>query len=208
MHNQFLNLWWKKLSKSAGWLVTVDDLEEKWYSGLDLKLLYYTAHYRNFLDFNETVLEQSKVQRKNLIKKISKAERVDLKWKNYKEIEAKLKTEEWIKFLSDCLDALLDDLNSPKLLATINSWLKNPNPEIIWIIVWLDKQVMKMDLLWEKEKTESTAEIPEEITQLANQRLQAKQEKNYALADELRNQIQSKGYTIKDIPGWFEIEKN
>ena len=57
MHNQFLNLWWKKLSKSAWWLVTVDDLEEKWYSALDLKLLYYTAHYRNFLDFNETVLE-------------------------------------------------------------------------------------------------------------------------------------------------------
>jgi cysteinyl-tRNA synthetase len=66
---------------------------------------------------------------------------------------------------------------------------------------------MKMDLLWEKEKTESTAEIPEEITQLANQRLQAKQEKNYALADELRNQIQSKGYNIKDIPWGFEIEK-
>ncbi|MBQ5543427.1 MAG: hypothetical protein IIT97_00595 [Mycoplasmataceae bacterium] len=60
-----MNLWWKKLSKSAGWLVTVDNLEEKWYSALDLKLLYYTAHYRNFLDFNETVLEQSKVQRKN-----------------------------------------------------------------------------------------------------------------------------------------------
>ena len=174
MHNQFLNLWWKKLSKSAWWLVTVDDLEDKWYSALDLKLLYYTAHYRNFLDFNETVLEQSKVQRKNLIKKISKAERVDLKWNNYKEIASQLKTEEWTKFLSDCLDCLLDDLNSPKLLATINSWLKNPNPEIIWIIVWLDKQVMKLDLLWEKEKSDWTYEIPEEITQLANQRLQAK----------------------------------
>ena len=200
-------IWWKKLSKSAGWLVTVDDLEEKWYSALDLKLLYYTAHYRNFLDFNETVLEQSKVQRKNLIKKISKAERVGLKWRNYKEIANELKTEEWIKFLSDCLDALLDDLNSPKLLATINSWLKNANPEIIWIIVWLDQNVMKMDLLWEKEKSEWIDEIPAEITQLANQRLQAKQEKNYALADELRNQIQSKWYSIKDIPWWFEIEK-
>ena len=54
-------------------------LEDKGYSALDLKLLYYTAHYRNFLDFNETVLEQSKIQRKNLIKKISKTERVDLK---------------------------------------------------------------------------------------------------------------------------------
>ena len=207
MHNQFLNLWWKKLSKSAGWLVTVDDLEEKWYSGLDLKLLYYTAHYRNFLDFNETVLEQSKVQRKNLIKKISKAERVDLKWKNYKEIASQLKTEKWIKFLSDCLDALLDDLNSPKLLATINSWLKNSNPEIIWIIVWLDKQVLRLDLLWEKEKPELNEEIPAEITELANQRLQAKQEKNYALADELRTKIQAKWYNIKDVPWWFEIEK-
>ena len=49
------------------------------------------------------------------------------------------------------MDALLDDLNSPKLLATINSWLKNANPEIIWIIVWLDQNVMKMDLLWENE---------------------------------------------------------
>ena len=207
MHNQFLNLWGKKLSKSAGWLVTVDDLEEKWYSGLDLKLLYYTAHYRNFLDFNETVLEQSKVQRKNLIKKISKAERVDLKWKNYKEIANQLKTEEWIKFLSDCLDALLDDLNSPKLLATINSWLKNPNPEIIWIIVWLDQNVMKMDLLWEKEKSEWTDRIPANITELANQRLQAKQEKNYALADELRAKIQTEWFNIKDIPWGFEIEK-
>jgi cysteinyl-tRNA synthetase len=42
---------------------------------------------------------------------------------------------------------------------------------------------------------------------LANQRLQAKQEKNYTLADELRNQIQSKWYWIKDIPWGFEIEK-
>ena len=66
---------------------------------------------------------------------------------------------------------------------------------------------MKMDLLWENEKSEATEDIPAEITELANQRLQAKQEKNYALADELRNQIQSKWYNIKDIPGWFEIEK-
>jgi cysteinyl-tRNA synthetase len=66
---------------------------------------------------------------------------------------------------------------------------------------------MKLDLLWENEKSEAIEDIPAEITQLANQRLQAKQEKNYALADEFRSQIQSKWYNIKDIPGWFEIEK-
>jgi len=42
--------------------------------------------------------------------------------------------------------------------------------------------------------------IPPHITDLANQRLVAKAEKNYALADELRNQIQEQGYSIKDIP--------
>ena len=143
----------------------------------------------------------------NLIKKIRKAERIDLKWKNYKEVANELKTEEWIKFLSDCLDTLLDDLNSPKLLATINSWLKNQNPEIIWIIVWLDKNVMKLDLLWKNEESKVNEDIPEEITEFANQRLQAKQEKNYALADELRTKIQEKWYNIKDIPWGFEIEK-
>ena len=208
MHNQFLNLWWKKLSKSTWWLITVDDLEEKWYSGLDLKMLYYTAHYRNFLDFNETVLEQAKVQRKNIIKKINKLEKQELKWQNYKEVSNELKTNEWIKFLSDCLDCLFDDLNTPKLLATINSGLKNSSPEIIWIIIWIDKQVLKLDLIWEKENIHSdTQEIPQTIKNLANQRTQAKQEKNYQLADELRNQIQSYWYNIKDIPWWFEIEK-
>lgn len=209
MHNQFLNLWGKKLSKSAWWLVTVDDLEEKWHSALDLKMLYYTAHYRNFLDFNETVLEQSKVQRKNLIKKIGKSEKIELKWNNYKEIFNQLKTESWTKFLSDCLEAILDDLNTPKLLAIINSWLKNPNPEIIWIILRLDKQILRLDLIWEKkEKSDTLAEIPQDIVNLANERLSAKQSKNYELADKLRSEIQSKWYSIKDIPWWFEIEKN
>ena len=208
MHNQFLNLWWKKLSKSTWGLITVDDLEEKWYSWLDLKMLYYTAHYRNFLDFNESVLEQSKVQRKNIIKKINKLEKQELRWKNYKEVSNEIKTKEWTKFLSDCLDCLLDDLNTPKLLATINSGLKNPNPEIVWIIVWLDNQVLKLDLIWEKENiNQNYHEIPKIITDLANQRLLAKQEKNYQLADELRSQIQSHWYNIKDIPWWFEIEK-
>jgi cysteinyl-tRNA synthetase len=66
---------------------------------------------------------------------------------------------------------------------------------------------MKMNLLWEKEKAEVAKDIPAEITELANQRLKAKQEKNYALADELRAKIQEKWYNIKDIPWSFEIEK-
>ena len=50
-------------------------------------------------------------------------------------------------------------------------------------------------------------EIPQEITDLANQRAEAKKAKNYAEADRIRDEIQAKGYTVKDVPGGFKIEK-
>jgi cysteinyl-tRNA synthetase len=52
-------------------------------------------------------------------------------------------------------------------------------------------------------------EIPAEIEDLAQQRIQAKADKNYALADELRNQITALGYVIKDVKSdkGYEIEK-
>ena len=59
----------------------------------------------------------------------------------------------------------------------------------------------------EKVETENV-EIPAEVKELAEQRLQAKTEKNYALADELRNKITEMWFTIKDIPGGYEIMKN
>ena len=50
-------------------------------------------------------------------------------------------------------------------------------------------------------------EIPEEITELANKRAEAKKAKDYAEADRIRDEIQAKGYTVKDVPGGFKIEK-
>jgi cysteinyl-tRNA synthetase len=50
-------------------------------------------------------------------------------------------------------------------------------------------------------------EIPEEITELANKRAEAKKAKDYAEADRIRDEIQSKGYTVKDVPGGYKIEK-
>ncbi len=65
---------------------------------------------------------------------------------------------------------------------------------------------MKLDLLWEKESSKAE-EIPQEVIELANKRLQAKQSKDYSLADQLRNEIQQMWFSIKDTPWWFEIEK-
>ena len=205
MHNQFLNLWWKKLSKSTGWLITVDWLQEEWFSALDLRLLYMTAHYRSFLDFNMDLLKQAQTQRKNLNKKLSGLEYTEFNW-DYNQVKDQLKTEEGKQFLDKCVSAIYDDLNTPKLLAEINTWLRTATPEIIWVINRLDKVFLKLDLFGKAE--EEAVEIPDEVRELAEQRLQAKAEKNYALADELRNKITEMWFTIKDIPWGYEIIKN
>ncbi len=202
MHNQFLNLWWKKLSKSTGGLITVDWLQKEWFSWLDLRLLYMTAHYRSFLDFNMDLLKQAQTQRKNLNKKLSNLEYVELSG-DYENVKSRLTTNEWKEFLDKCVWAICDDLNTPKLLAEINTWLRTPTAEIIWVIHRLDQVFLKLDLFEKVE--EETIEIPVEVKELAEQRLQAKAEKNYALADELRNKITGMWFTIKDIPGWYEI---
>jgi cysteinyl-tRNA synthetase len=88
--------------------------------------------------------------------------------------------------------------------------LNSPTAEELEVLYRLEKRILKV-WLFDTESPSSSqlqAEIPAEITDLANQRLQAKQEKNYALADELRNQIQEAGYVIKDVSWGFEIEKN
>jgi len=205
MHNQFLNLGGKKLSKSTGGLITVDGLQEEWFSALDLRLLYMTAHYRSFLDFNMDLLKQAQTQRKNLNKKLCDLEYVKLDW-NYDKVYGQLKTDEWKKFLEKCVSAICDDLNTPKLLAEINTWLRTPNSEIIWVIHRLDQVFLKLDLF--EKVQEEKVEIPAEVRNLAEQRLQAKGEKNYALADELRNKITEMWFSIKDIPGGYEIMKN
>jgi len=151
------------------------------------------------------LLKQAQTQRKNLNKKLSNLEYVELSW-DYNKVKEQLKTQEWKEFLDKCVSAICDDLNTPKLLAEINMWLRNTTPEIVWVIHRLDEIFLKLDLFEKVE--EEIVEIPAEVKELAEQRLQAKAEKNYALADELRNKITEMWFTIKDIPWGYEIMKN
>ena len=133
---------------------------------------------------------------------MSNLEYVELDW-DYNKVKEQLKTQEWKEFLDKCVSAICDDLNTPKLLAEINTWLRNTTPEIVWVIHRLDQVFLKLDLF--KKVEEEIVEIPAEVKELAEQRLQAKAGKNYALADELRNKITEMWFTIKDIPGGYEI---
>lgn len=211
MHNQFLNLWWKKQSKSEWWLVTVDTLIERWFDPMDFRYLCMTWHYRSFLDYNNDMMIQSQHARINLMKKLSKlspdASGTELQANNYKELESKIQTDEWKAFLNEALEDILDDLNTPKLLATINKSLHNPTSEITSIIHRLDKQLLKLNLFDFSWLNSEKIEAPEEIQKLAEERRQAKQDKDRTKSDQLRDELKSKWYVVKDSGDSYEIEE-
>jgi len=191
VHNQFLQVDGGKMGKSLGNAYTLEDIKAKWYSPLDLRYFFFVAQYGSFQNFTRDALEQAKKSRENLKKKIQKSFQESTSWED-------------ANFQDQIISAFLDNFNTPKVLSIIGEKKVFTSSELNYL-TFLEKKVLKV-WLFEEEKNE--IEIPEEITNLANQRLTAKKEKDYALADELRNQIQNAGFEIKDIPEGFEIVKN
>lgn len=207
MHNEFVLMNWKKMSKSDWNRVSPFEVIDKWYSYLDMRFFFFTTNYRTFFDFTRDSIQQSQNTRRNLIKKLSKFQTSNLfdDIQSFNQIQDKLNTEIWRKFRSEIMEAICDDLNTPQVLSVINSYIANPNDEVISILHRLENKFLKVwlfDFILEEK-----IDIPTEVTELANQRLQAKKDKNYALADELRNKIQESWYQIKDTPDWYEITK-
>ena len=190
LHNEFLQVDWGKMSKSLGNFYSLDDIKAKWYSPLDLRYFYFKAQYWNFQNFTWDALEQSKNERNWLIKKIAniiaKQEKGD--WENWKE-----KFEE----------ALADNINTPKLLSELHSAVSKWGITAIDSIKELEEKILKIWLF--DSKDESIVEAPAEIIALADERKQAKADKNYALADELRWKIQEAWWTIKDTKDGYEL---
>jgi len=205
MHNEFVLMNGKKMWKSEWNSVSPQDVIDKWYDYLDVRFFFFTTNYRTFFDFTRDSMQQAQNTRKNLIKKLSKFKTNNIfdNIQSFNQIETQLTSVLWKDFWTEIMEAICDDLNTPQVLSIINSYLSEPNEEVIAIIHWLEKKFLKVwlfDIIVEEK-----IDIPSEITALAEQRIQAKKDKNFLLADELRNKIQDAGYKIKDTPDWFEI---
>lgn len=216
VHNEFLQVDGGKMSKSLGNIYSLEDIKAKWYSPLDLRYFYFMAQYGNFQNFTWDQLEAAKNSRENFKKRIAR-EKED-KWYVFDENIWSLNIDEMLninyadsdskQFLLLALDALSDNINTPLLLSIINTkWLGSK-----WsmsILYWFEKNFLKIWLFWEKTEVTliETIKISDEITELAEQRKQAKLDKNYALSDELRNEINSLGREIKDTKDGYEISK-
>lgn len=195
LHNEFLQVDGGKMSKSLGNTYSLKDIKDHGFSPLDLRYFYFKAQYTNFLNFTREALTQAKNERLGLIKKIKN---LIQNQDSLSSVDADLQN----KFDQ----ALGDNLNTSKLLTQLHIALSEPHANTLDIVKDLEEKVLKIWLFSADDS--SDLDIPEQILLLAEQRKQAKTDKNYALADQIRAELLDQWWEIKDTKDGFELIKN
>ena len=200
MHVEFLQVDGGKMSKSLGNTYTLDQLQEKGIEPLAYKMFCYTAHYRTKLNFTfEGALSTQKALnrlREGYLTHLQNDEKVE---------ETEIK-----EYKQRFLDAVNDDLNMPLAMGVVWEVVRNnkKSKQFADLLLEFDK-ILGLDLVNSKKYLEEQekVELPEEIKELVEQRKIARENKNWAESDRIRDLLKEKGYTVKDTKEGQIIEK-
>ena len=184
IHGEHLNDATGKMSKSKGKVLTVSFLEEEGFNPLSYRFMVLQSHYRKQLTFSLESLSGAENAYKKLKSRIASL-------KNDGNIdESTLKT--YVTKFKECLE---DDMNTANAITLLYDLLKDNTTDStkIKIIEEMDK-VLSLDLLKKEEKNIDEAYIKDMIEKRNN----AKKNKDYALADSIREELANMGITLKD----------
>ena len=197
LHGEFLLSEKGKMSKSTGEFTTLELLKSKGFSPLSYRYFCLQAHYRKQLQFSYDALSASQNALFSTYKKVD-----EILSRASKSGDVNIDNNEYTK---EFKKNLFNDLNTPSALAILNKVIASG--DLSWdeklSFVKMADSVFSLGLL-DKRNDE---EIPDEIKDLAEKRLTARKEKQYALSDELRNKIKELGYDIKDNKDGYTLEK-
>ena len=190
IHGEYLLINGGKMSKSLGNVYLLKDIKEKGYDPLVYRLLCYTSSYRNKLNFTWEGIEASSKSLERLRNgyQVNKNGTDTLNEEDKKELE---------RLENEFHKAINDDMNMPLAMSFVWEVIKYPkkSPKIAELLLKFDTVLgIKID----KEENNEEIEIPEDVLQLVEERKQARQEKNWAESDRLRDLIKEKGYEVKD----------
>ena len=199
LHGEYLLINGGKMSKSLGNVYLIKDIKDRGYDPIVYKLLCYSCSYRIKLNFTWEGMEATS---KSL-------DRLRNGYKIHKEGKEKL-DEEDIKRLEEIEhnfhEAINDDMNMPLAMSYVWEAVRynKKSPEVADLLLKFDTVLgLKID----KEPEQEEVEIPKDILDLIEQRKQARQEKNWAESDRLRDLIKEKGYEVKDTKDGMNISK-
>ncbi len=198
IHTRFLLVNGKKMSKSKGNFYTLSDIIKKGYAASDLRMLYLMSHYRSQMNFTFSSLTQAKKNKERLVNTI-----IRLKESVNNEVDVKLTFD---KFKNDFVNAMNDDLNTPKAISVLLKLSTKINKTLDKytilnseeILCFLNNSIQKV--LGIKIEVESVIKIPEKVMKIFKKRQISRENKDFQLSDKLRYELKNLGYIVKDTP--------
>ncbi len=198
LHNEHLLVDGEKMSKSANNFYTLRDLLDKGFSPEAIRYTLISTHYRQKLNFT---FEKIKVSQKAINRLRELKRRLESVKSTTGETEL-LKTDDMLKKFSEFLS---DDLNISGALGALFTWVNGifsaldvnrisaeSAKKALNALTKIDEVLGVLDLQGNEDSSE--------IDALIQQRTQARKDKNWALADEIRNKLQSMNIIIEDTP--------
>ena len=220
LHNGFIQINGDKMSKSLGNFFLLREILEK-FSGNVVRLFILSTHYRKPINFSFENMEDTKKALQNIVKSINKFENIveeyeNKKIENIKNSEFSRKIDEFDKKFEDAMD---EDMNTPQALATIFEQIRETNKFISinkneFSKIYSEIEKTYESLKWKienvfgiaikaentvKEEDEENMELTKKLIELLLKiRNEARSEKNFKSADEIRDELSALGIEIND----------
>ena len=213
MHNGFITIDKEKMSKSKGNFFTVRDIRKQ-YSGEEIRFFLLSGQYRGPIDFSPEHMEQS---RAGLARITNCADDLDFTIKNGKEgpmtEEEQAAVAGFDQYRQAFIEAMDDDLNTAdgitavfELVTAINTGLRGGATKAYAEAARKTLQEFA-DILGILQKQEESG-IEADVEALVAERQEARKAKNWARADQIRDVLKARGYTLKDTPQGVQIIKD
>jgi cysteinyl-tRNA synthetase len=191
MHNGMIQFTGEKMAKSVGNIALLHEVLGEY--GHEAVVMYLiSGHYRQPLAFSQAALEQAQAN----IKRIREAGRRLSQGESPADLE---------RLRDRFFDALARDFSTPEALAVLNEWLREAGSGI-WGDAPGDAHLREMlGVLGLESLLAAAAQASPEVFELAAQREQARADRDFAAADELRDRIAALGWEVRDGSGGFEL---
>lgn len=202
LHSRHMLVDGEKMSKSKGNFYTLENILERGHTPMDLRMLFLGAHYRNQMNFTWEALDQAKKNKETLFGALRRLDGAAVPGSQGDAFNG-------AAYWERLRQALSDDLNTPEALA-IALECANKTHAVLDAQAALDGKALKtvfekiFFLFGLKQEMEAT---PAEVTELAEQREAARQAKDFALSDKLRDKILAAGWVVEDTPNGPQLKK-
>lgn len=194
MHVEFMQVDGGKMSKSLKNTYTVSELEQKGYGAMAFRYFCLNTHYRKKLNFTFEGMDAAKTAYNRLLAAV------------HSHKGGKSFDEEAVKKYDELFtQAINDDINIPLGLGVLWNMLKEKPSQAIYDLAMKFDKVLGLAL--DTESAPEKVEAPEEVIKLAELRLKARKDKDWAQSDVLREQISKLGYQIIDKKDGYDIKK-